>query len=151
MSFKVIIPIAVGTAMLLSGCHEKNEGVVAEHVISLDVDELLDEEVSIFDMFSAVEVTSLDNTYDMDGSLVLYSYKKGRGPGEYLMADQINYNDELDVIEVLNPTGKILRYTPDSLKFISGVDFFDSDVRAIHNFYQCGEDYILYSFSGSSS
>ena len=33
MSFKVIIPIAVGTAMLLSGCHEKNEGVVAEHVI----------------------------------------------------------------------------------------------------------------------
>ena len=180
MSYKGLIPIAVGIAMLLSGCHEKNEGVVAEHVISLDVDEMLDEEVSIFDMFSAVEVTSLDNTYplynhvhvgasniasdgeriylldwrngsihvhDMDGSLVLYSYKKGRGPGEYLMADQINYNDELDVIEVLNPTGKILRYTPDSLKFISGVDFFDSDVRAIHNFYQCGEDYILYSFS----
>ena len=166
MSFKVIIPIAVGTAMLLSGCHGKREGIVAEHTISMDVDALLKEKVSIFDIFSAVEVTSLDNTcplynhvhvgvsniasdgeriylldwrngsihvHDMDGSLVLYSYKKGRGPGEYLMADQINYNDELDVIEVLNPMSKILRYTTDSLKFISEVDFFDSDVRAIHN------------------
>ncbi|HIT47132.1 MAG TPA: hypothetical protein IAC35_04670, partial [Candidatus Cryptobacteroides merdipullorum] len=53
MSYKGLIPIAVGIAMLLSGCHGKNEGIVAEHVISLDVDELLDEEVSIFDMFSA--------------------------------------------------------------------------------------------------
>ena len=61
MSYKGLIPIVAGIAMLLSGCHGKNEGIVAEHVISLDVDELLDEEVSIFDMFSAVEVTSLDN------------------------------------------------------------------------------------------
>ena len=180
MSVKFFLHPAVILLMISAACSCGPKESPAVMTIALDVEELLEKDVSIFDICSAVEVTSLDNTYplynhvhvgasniasdgeriylldwrngsihvhDMDGSLVLYSYKKGRGPGEYLMADQINYNDELDVIEVLNPMSKILRYTTDSLKFISEVDFFDSDVRAIHNFYQCGEDYILYSFS----
>ncbi|HIT46353.1 MAG TPA: 6-bladed beta-propeller [Candidatus Cryptobacteroides merdipullorum] len=180
MSYKVIISVAVGTAMLLSGCHEKNEGIVAEHVISMDVDALLKEEVSIFDMFSDVDVVSLDNTYplynhvylgpsniacdgeriyilgwrdgsihvhNMDGSLALCVSRRGRGPGEYLIADQINYNEELDLIEVLDATCRILRYTTDSLRFVSELDFSDQGLRAMHNFYQRGDRYITHSSS----
>lgn len=181
MDCKVLSIAVVVSAILLTACSRVHRGDgQAEMTIDLDVDALLSEEVSIYDMFSDVEVVRLDcvcpisnhvhlglsniasdgekiylldwkdgsiHVHAMDGSLVLHADKKGRGPGEYSMADQINYNDELDVVEVLNPMSKILRYTPDSLKFISGVDFFDNDVRAIHNFYQCGDDYILYSLS----
>lgn len=181
MDCKVLSIAVVVSAILLAACNCVHRGDdQAEMTIDLDVDALLSEEVSIYDMFSDVEVVRLDcvcpisnhvhlglsniasdgekiylldwkdgsiHVHAMDGSLVLHADKKGRGPGEYSMADQISYNDELDVVEVLNPMSKILRYTPDSLKFISGVDFFDNDVRAIHNFYQCGDDYILYSLS----
>ena len=63
------------------------------------------------------------------------------------MADQIYYNKDLDLIEILNPMGRIFRYTPDSLKFVSEVNYMGKGLLATHNYTQKGGIYILYSSS----
>ena len=60
------------------------------------------------------------------------------------MADQIYYNKDLDLIEILNPMGRIFRYTPDSLKFVSEVNYMGKGLLATHNYAQKGGAYIFY-------
>ena len=165
--------------LVLSGCSgERQEGAV--HNVQVDVDCLAGEQVSIYDIFSKVELVSLDNeypvgnivytgasnitwdgsrfyildamtfginVYDIDGALLKHTDKVGRGPGEFTMADQIYYNKDLDLIEILNPMGRIFRYTPDSLKFVSEVNYMGKGLLATHDYVQKGEKYILYSSS----
>ena len=165
--------------LLLSGCSgERQEGAV--HKVQVDVDFLAGEQVSIYDIFSKVELVSLDNeypvgnivytgasnitwdgsrfyildamtfgisVYGIDGALLKHTDKVGRGPGEFTMADQIYYNKDLDLIEILNPMGRIFRYTPDSLKFVSEVNYMGKGLLATHDYVQRGETYILYSSS----
>ena len=165
--------------LILSGCAgERQEGAV--HKIQVDIDSLAKEQVSIYDIFSKVELVSLDNEYPVgnivytgasnitwdgsrfyildamtfginvygaDGTLLKHSDKVGRGPGEFTMADQIYYNKDLDLIEILNPMGRIFRYTPDSLKFVSEVNYMGKGLLATHNYAQKGGIYILYSSS----
>ena len=165
--------------LILSGCAgERQEGAV--HKIQVDIDSLAKEQVSIYDIFSRVELVSLDNEYPVgnivytgasnitwdgsrfyildvrtfginvygaDGTLLKHSDKVGRGPGEFTMADQIYYNKDLDLIEILNPMGRIFRYTPDSLKFVSEVNYMGKGLLATHNYAQKGGIYILYSSS----
>ncbi len=165
--------------LILSGCAgERQEGAV--HKIRVDIDSLAKEQVSIYDIFSKVELVSLDNEYPVgnivytgasnitwdgsrfyildvrtfginvygaDGTLLKHSDKVGRGPGEFTMADQIYYNKDLDLIEILNPMGRIFRYTPDSLKFVSEVNYMGKGLLATHNYAQKGGIYILYSSS----
>ena len=165
--------------LILSGCAgERQEGAV--HKIQVDIDSLAKEQVSIYDIFSKVELVPLDNEYPVgnivytgtsnitwdgsrfyilyvrtfginvygaDGTLLKHSDKVGRGPGEFTMADQIYYNKDLDLIEILNPMGRIFRYTPDSLKFVSEVNYMGKGLLATHNYAQKGGIYILYSSS----
>lgn len=165
--------------LILSGCAgERQEGAV--HKIQVDIDSLAKEQVSIYDIFSKVELVSLDNEYPVgnivytgasnitwdgsrfyildvrtfginvygaDGTLLKHSDKVGRGPGEFTMADQIYYNKDLDLIEILNPMGRIFRYTPDSLKFVSEVNYMGKGLLATHDYVQRGKTYILYSSS----
>ena len=54
--------------LLLYGCaEERTEG--AFHKIQVDVDSMVDEQVSIYDIFSKVELVALDNEYPV-GNLV---------------------------------------------------------------------------------
>ena len=165
--------------LILSGCAgERQEGAV--HKIQVNIDSLAKEQVSIYDIFSKVELVSLDNEYPVgnivytgasnitwdgsrfyildamtfginvygaDGTLLKHSDKVGRGPGEFTMADQIYYNKDLDLIEILNPMGRIFRYIPDSLKFVSEVNYMGKGLLATHNYAQKGGIYILYSSS----
>lgn len=87
------------------------------------------------------------NVYGADGALLKHSDKVGRGPGEFTMADQIYYNKDLDLIEILNPMGRIFRYTPDSLQFVSEVNYMGKGLLATHDYVQIGKTYILYSSS----
>ena len=161
--------------IVLAGCSRQDD-VHAEYTIALDVDELLEDEVSIFDIFSDVDLICLDNThptsnfvnvgtsniasdgehifildwrdlsvrsYEMDGTLAVYSDKRGRGPGEYVAANQIAYNKELDKVEILCPMCRIFRYSPDSLKFDSVIDFSGQELLAAHNFWRSGDEYVL--------
>lgn len=84
--------------------------------------------------------------YDMDGQLVSYANRIGRGPGEYTMACQIHYNMDLGLIEVLNPLGKIMRYTRDSLDFHSELSYIGKGPLSSYNYLQLGNNYIIYSF-----
>lgn len=179
MSFRFQYFVFLASVLVLVGCEMAHDSR-AEYKIEVDVDKLASEKVSIYDIFSKMELIALDNTfpvsnsvyvgassmaydgelfyildmkthvinvYGSDGSLVCHADKVGRGPGEYTMADQIHYNGNLDLIEVLNPMGRILRYSTDSLKFDSEFDFSGKDLKATHNCYMDGSDYILYSFS----
>lgn len=175
----ILIALSCEVLLLLAGCGgEKQERAV--HKIQVDVDSLTESQVSIYDIFSKVELVSLDNEYPVgnivytgasniawdgsrfyildvatfginvygpDGTLVTHSDKVGRGPGEFTMADQIYYNKDLDLIEILNPMGRIFRYTPDSLKFVSEVNYMGKGLLATHDYVQRGETYILYSAS----
>lgn len=84
------------------------------------------------------------NAYSLDGSLLISTHHVGRGPGEYTMASQIQYNSRLDLVEVLNPMGKILRYSCDSLKYVSELNLVGGPY-AIHYFSSVDDNYILYS------
>ena len=58
------------------------------------------------------------NVYSQDGKSLYKVNNVGRGPGEYTMAAQIYYNNRLKLIEILNPIGKVLRYSCDLLRLI---------------------------------
>lgn len=84
------------------------------------------------------------NVYDSCGNLLQHIDKVGRGHGEFTMAYQIQYNADLNLIEILNPMGKILRFSSDSFTYHSEIDFMDH-IRSTHNYCRSGTDYILYS------
>lgn len=86
------------------------------------------------------------NVYDLQGSLLMHSNNVGRGPGEYTMGRQIQYNPKLNLVEILNPSGQILRYTPDSLKYVSKLSFSGSPL-ATHWIAQQENGYYLFSYS----
>ena len=84
------------------------------------------------------------NVYDQSGRLICNADNVGRGPGEYTIASQIIYNSRLNSIEVLNPMGKILRYSCDSLKYESELNI-SGGPSATHYISQIDDDYFLYS------
>lgn len=86
------------------------------------------------------------NVYSQDGKSLYKVNNVGRGPGEYTMAAQIYYNNRLKLIEILNPIGKVLRYSCDSLKFVSELNFTGGPF-ATHYISQIDEYYYLYSHS----
>ncbi len=88
------------------------------------------------------------NVYDLFGNRLTSVNKTGRGPGEFLMADQIMYNSDLGLIEILNPMGKILRYEPGTMKFHSELNYMGKELKATHNFCKSAENYILYTATG---
>lgn len=156
-------------------CSPVNE---AQRILNVDVETLLsDEDISIYDLFSKVEVIALDdiyplsntvysgdsyiafdgdniyildertfkiNVYYANGSIRHQVDKVGRGAGEFTMAYQIGYDANRDLIEILNPIGKILRYSADSLEFVSELNFVGNP-RSTHNFCAISGDYVLYS------
>ena len=170
--------------LLLSySCRSGQYDDKAEIEINIDIDSLLKENVSIYDIFRKVELVGLDdvhpisngvyvgasniafdgeryyildaktltiNVYDSQSRLINLSDKKGRGPGEYTMADQICHNRENNTIEILNPVGKILSYTVDSLRFKSETGLPKEKTFAVHNYFIDGGSYILYSDSADS-
>lgn len=160
--------------LLLVGCRQ-SENV---SVLSVDVEAELREEVSIFDVFSKVELVALESlqplsnhvfsgelfvtsdgdclyyldektfkihVFDMNGNYRHVIDKVGRGHGEYTMGYQLSFNDEDSLIEVLNPMGKILRYTQDSLHFHSELDMMGKGIPAMHEMCRVGESYIVLS------
>ena len=53
--------LAAALVMTLSGCPARPDPLSAEYLVSVDADRLLNEKVSIFDIFSDVKVVSLDS------------------------------------------------------------------------------------------
>lgn len=174
---KYLCGVFLAILTIIFGCSKKGQER-AEYEITVNVDSLVREEISIYDIFTKVELVALDNefpvanivytgasnitwdgkrfyildvakfginVYRTDGSLVSHFDKVGRGPGEFTMADQIYYNKDMDLIEILNPMGRILRYTPDSLSFDSELNYMGKGLMATHNYFQTGHKYILYS------
>ena len=56
MSYKGIIPIVAGIAMLLPGCHEKNEGVITDKKGNIEKEFTMNEDGTI-----RCELVYLDN------------------------------------------------------------------------------------------
>lgn len=166
----------ISMLVLFSGCGAEDATIK----VPLDIDSLLEKEVSIYDLFSKVEVISLDNSiplsnsvysgiskiayngrnfyildektlaihiYDSEGGLVNRADKTGRGPGEFTMACQIFCNEYTNMVEILNPMGRILRYDADSLKFDSELNYVGKSLPATHNCFPVNSGYILYSDS----
>lgn len=166
--------LAAICCLAIAGCSHGDVLTVA-----VDIDGSLAKTVSIFDMFSKVELVELKgespisnsiynaepymacsdeclyvlderlfdvHIFDHDGNLLKSVAKRGRGPGEFTMACQIHYNEDLELLEILNPMGRILRYSPDMSEFESEMSF-SKGLRASHNYVQSGGCYILYSSS----
>lgn len=87
--------------------------------------------------------------YDKLGAFILKADLKGRGPGEYSMAEMLRYNEDSDLIEILDPMGRIYRYTADSVKFHSLIDYTGNS--PLSSFYYLGSDstYTIYSYRGA--
>ena len=172
------LTVGIVLSLILAGCSGEPEHPVRGSM-EIDVEGLAEKPVSIYDLFSKVEIVALDGSvpisnsvytgasniafdgdnfyildmktlglcvFDGNGGLVCHADKRGRGPGEYTMADQVMYNPILDMVEILDPRGRIYRYSTDSLKFMSVLDYTD-ECLATHNYFTDGERYILYSFS----
>lgn len=86
------------------------------------------------------------NAYAPNGKILYSINRVGRGPGEYTLASQIAYNDKQNLIEILNPLGKILRYSCDSLKYVSELNFLGTPL-ATHYASHIKDEYFLYSHS----
>ena len=85
--------------------------------------------------------------FDMDGNFKLRADRVGRSRQEFTMGYQIGYNEDNCLIEVLNPMGKIMRYTPDSMSFDSVIDMTGKGLLAMHEFFRMGEEYVIHSRS----
>ena len=85
--------------------------------------------------------------FDMDGNFKLRADRVGRSHQEFTMGYQIGYNEDNCLIEVLNPMGKIMRYTPDSMSFDSVIDMTGKGLLAMHEFFRMGEEYVIHSRS----
>lgn len=171
------IVLLIALLSVCTGC-SRSDG---QHlVVPVDVDACLSgEDVSIFDMFSAVELIHLDesypvsngvhtgasyitydgnnfyildarnytvNVYGSDGAFRAHVDKVGRGPGEYTMGYQIEYNSDSGEIEILNPMGKMLRFDSASFEYVSELNFMGRPLSS-HNFCRVGNDYIIYTSS----
>ena len=78
----------VGFIMLfLSGCAGEREEY-AVHEIKLDIDSMTGEQVSIFDIFSKVELVALDNEFPV-GNIVFASVIYG-GSKEYMLCHDLD-------------------------------------------------------------
>ncbi len=171
-----VVGFLMPALMLICGCGAEDIAIK----VPLDIDSLLEKEVSIYDMFSKVEVVRLDHSfplsnsvysgisriayngrnfyiqdektlaihvYDSKGGLVNRVDKTGRGPGEFTMACQILFNEYTNMVEVLNPMGRIFRYDADLLKFDSELNFAGKQLPAAHCCFPVSSGYILYSDS----
>lgn len=62
--------------------------------------------------------------FDSTGAYIKTIARRGRGHGEYTMAEDLLINPFNNLVEVLNPIGKIMRYSVDGENtFVSEVDF----------------------------
>ncbi len=176
MRYKCFKTIAL-FILLLTGCGN-NSQVGNLKNIRINVESLLCEETSVYDIFSEVDVVCLDDTvpltysvfngspwvdcsednlfvldphtfsvhvYDKKGRFVEKADLYGRGAGEYIMAQMLRYNRTEKLLEVLDPTGKIYRYTTSPIKFHSLVDCTGKGLLSAHYYLFDGENYILYS------
>ena len=176
MRYKCFKTIAL-FILLLTGCGN-NSQVGNLKNIRINVESLLSEEISVYDIFSEVDVVCLDDTvpltysvfngspwvdcsednlfvldphtfsvhvYDKKGRFVEKADLYGRGAGEYIMAQMLRYNRTEKLLEVLDPTGKIYRYTTSPIKFHSLVDCTGKGLLSAHYYLFDGENYILYS------
>ena len=163
--------------LLLTGC-ESNNQVSTLKKIRINVDSLLSEEISVYDIVSDVDVVCLDDVvplaysvyngspwvdcsndnlfvldpqtfsihvYDLNGKFIEKADLNGRGAGEYTMAQTLRYNKDKNLLEVLNPMGKIFRYTTGPIKYHSVVDYTDKCLLSTHYCLYDGNGYVLYS------
>lgn len=162
---------------ILMGCSDPIEEI---RTINVDIDNELQETVSIFDIFSKVELIELDDShpvsnsvfsgeafitmdssyiyildeyhynvhvFDQQGHSVLFANKVGRGKGEYTMGYQIHYNSDIGMVEILNPMGKILQYSPITMEYKSELNRMGKGLMAMHEYHQFGDEYIILSKS----
>lgn len=164
--------------LLFTGC-ESNNQVGTLKIIKINVDSLLSEEISVYDIVSDVDVVCLDDVvplaysvfngspwvdcsnenlfvldpqtfsvhvYDLNGKFIEKADLNGRGSGEYTMAQSLRYNKYENLLEVLNPMGKIYRYTIGPIKFHSLVDYIGKGLLSSHYCLFGGNEYVLYSY-----
>ena len=81
---------------------------------------------------------------DSEGKYITTDNHVGRGPGEYTLARQIQFDDMTGLVNVLDPRGRILQYEmgENTLNFVNQISFLDYQ-NAAHNFHVRGNDCIL--------
>ena len=101
--------------------------------------------------------------FDVNGKLIEKYEHAGRGPGEYVMSSDLNYNKITNRIEILNPSGSINVYDSLGKNFIETIRIpFPEGISAIHSFRslsdsmyvfhaEYSDDKCLYTFNRSNN
>lgn len=92
------------------------------------------------------------HVYDHHGKLISVVNHHGRGPGEFAIADGLRVNSFENTLDVLDPSGRIMRYClDDSLTFHSMVNLHDT-YKAVHSAIETeAGDYVLFSFTADKT
>ena len=100
--------------------------------------------MAALDLFSDYSI----RIFDYQGHLIHLLSQQGRGGGCYGLAYDLLFDDPSGLLVVLDPTGKIIRYSiADGLSFRDELSFL-GPIRAAHNICKLSEDtYILFSRS----
>lgn len=100
--------------------------------------------MAALDLFSDYSV----RIYDYQGHFIHKLSKQGRGEGYYGLAYDLLFDEPSDLLVILDPTGKIVRFSiSDDFAFHDELSFL-GPIRAAHNICKISEDtYILFSRS----
>lgn len=100
--------------------------------------------MAALDLFSDYSV----RIFDYKGHFIHLLSQQGRGPGHYGLAYDLLFDEPSGLLVILDPTGKIIRYSvADSFAFHDELSFL-GPIRAAHNICKLSEDtYILFSRS----
>lgn len=100
--------------------------------------------MAVLDLFSDYSV----RIFDYQGHFIHQISQQGRGAGYYGLAYDLLFDDPSGLLVILDPTGKIIRYSiADGFSFHDEISFL-GPIRAAHNICKLSEDtYILFSRS----
>lgn len=100
--------------------------------------------MAALDLFSDYSV----RIFDYQGHFIHLLSQQGRGAGYYGLAYDLLFDEPSGLLVILDPTGKIIRYSvADSFAFHDELSFLNP-IRAAHNICKLSEDtYILFSRS----
>lgn len=100
--------------------------------------------MAALDLFSDYSV----KIFDYQGHFIHHLSQQGRGEGHYGLAYDLLFDEPSGLLVILDPTGKIIRYSiADGFAFHDEISFL-GPIRAAHNICKLAEDtYILFSRS----
>lgn len=104
------------------------------------------------DVFYVLDERTFDiDIFDYSGKFIGLIGHVGRGPGEYNLAQGIFFDKEDSTIEVLDPTGRIFKYSTEHVGDLKGVLDLRQELHAANDYIKLpGQDYLFFSISGDN-